>query len=385
MEVKQIAELVNGVLSQVSQGTELLTEDLSNLVTVGTTVIDASWKDNYVRGVTDRIGREVFVNRIYKGRLPNVLKDSWEYGSIKRKIRVKGYPKPQVNESWELKNNASYDPNIFYAPEVAEKFFNSMTSYEIPISITDIQLRESFTTPQNMNAFISMIWSWIENGFTLIYDELIQRTINSFIADTIYSEYPSADYSSKSGVKAINLLKEYNDEYGENLDANTAYRDPEFIRFASFRMGTMIKRLGAFTTIYNIEGTEKFTPKEDLHVVLLDDFNEAAKIYLYGDTFHNDFVELEYNDTVPFWQGTGNAFNFSSISKINVTSASGHSVEIGGILGVMFDHEALGVMRMNRRAPTGYNPRGEFFNYFNKADAEYFNDLAENFVVFFIA
>ena len=48
----------------------------------------------------------------------------------------------------------------------------------------------------------------------------------------------------------------------------------------------------------------------------------------------------------------------------------------------MFDHEALGVLQPRRRTTTAYNPKGEFYNEFHKAESRYFNDFNENFVLF---
>lgn len=56
-----------------------------------------------------------------------------------------------------------------------------------------------------------------------------------------------------------------------------------------------------------------------------------------------------------------------------------------GILGVMFDRDALGVSNLNRRVTTNYNPKAEFYTNFYKFEAGYFNDMNENFVVFFVA
>ena len=57
---------------------------------------------------------------------------------------------------------------------------------------------------------------------------------------------------------------------------------------------------------------------------------------------------------------------------------------MNGIMAVMFDRNALGVCNMDRRVTTNYNPKAEFYNNFYKFECSYFNDLDENFIVFFI-
>ena len=51
----------------------------------------------------------------------------------------------------------------------------------------------------------------------------------------------------------------------------------------------------------------------------------------------------------------------------------------------MFDRDALGVCNLDRRVTTNYNPKAEFFSNWYKFDAGYFNDLNENFVLFYVA
>ena len=139
------------------------------------------------------------------------------------------------------------------------------------------------------------------------------------------------------------------------------------------------------TTLYNIGDQPRFTPQDYSKIVLLSDFSSAADVYLQSDTFHNEFTKLPTAETVTYWQGTGQDFDFNSVSKINVKSAQNHQVEATGILGVMFDRWSLGVSNVSRKVTSQWTPNAEFFTNFYKYKAGFFNDLNENFVVFFIA
>ena len=57
-------------------------------------------------------------------------------------------------------------------------------------------------------------------------------------------------------------------------------------------------------------------------------------------SFHNELVALPKFEEISYFQGTGTDYEMTSTSKIHVTTASGHDVEIDGILGVIFDHDA---------------------------------------------
>lgn len=395
MEVKQIYTLINSVSGEVLGRTDIVTEDLTGIVDLGTEVFNQNAVDNYVKSLVNHIGKVIFVNRPYAGKVPSVLMDAWEFGSVLEKISA-DVPEAEENDSWNLTDGASYDQDVFHKPTVSAKFFNSKVTFEVPVSITERQVKESFSNAAQLNGFISMIYAAVEKSMTIKADALIMRTINNMIAETVLADavafggtagnLTSADLSSASTARCVNLLKLYNDKTGAStpLTAAKAITDPDFIRFASYVMGTYADRLQSISTVFNVGGKERFTPKDMLHVVLLSDFAKAAQTYLYSDTFNRGDVLLPQAETVPFWQGSGQNYEFASTGHINVKESTGKAVEISGVLGVMFDRDALGVCNLDRRVTTNYNAKAEFFNNYYKFDAGYFNDTNENFVVFFI-
>ena len=384
MEVKQIHELVNSATKEVLGEEAVVNEDLSNIVDIGTQIADSHNIDNYVRSLVNHIGKVIFVNRPYSGNVPSVLMDGWEYGSILEKITVDNLPEATENESWELQDGTSYDPNVFYKPSVSAEFFNKRVTFEIPMSFTQRQVKESFSSAEQLNGFTSMIYNAIDKSMTVKTDSLIQRTINNMIGETFHSDYPDADYTAHSGVKAVNLLKLYNGKFGTELTADKAITTPEFVRYASFIMGLYKDRLGKISSLFNVGKKDRFTSPDLLHVVLLSEFANSAKAYLQSDTYHDEFVSLPKAETVPYWQGSGVDYGFASTSKIDIKTSSNNTVTCSGILGVMFDRDALGVSNFDRRVTSNWNPKGEFYNNWFKMDSGYFNSLNENFVVFFV-
>ena len=380
---------MNSVSQEVLGKTDLVKEDLTGIVDMGTEVFNQNAIDNYVKSLVNHIGKVVFVNRPYSGKVPSVLMDAWEFGSVMEKISA-DIPQAEENESWKLTDGTEYKQDIFHKPTVTAKFFNSKVTFEVPVSITERQVKESFSSAAQLNGFLSMIYNAVDKSMTIKTDALIMRTINNMIAETLDADKKafggaSVDYSSASTVRCVNLLKLYNTAKNAQLTAATAILDPNFIRFAAYQMGLYADRLGSISTLFNVGGKERFTPKDALHTVLLSDFAKAAQAYLYADTYHNEQVLLPKAETVPSWQATGKDYAFANVSKIDVKSSSGKTISIGGVLGVMFDRDALGVTNSDKRVTTNYNAKAEFFNNYYKFDAAYFNDTNENFVVFFIA
>lgn len=386
MKIEQVYEIANTMTKEVLGEEAVVNEDLSNIVDIGKQFenLDNAY-DNYVRKLHDHIGKVVFVNRRYTGRAPSVLMDGWEYGSILEKVRAK-MPEATENESWNLVNGTSYDPNIFTAPEVSAKFFNKRVTFEIPLSTTQIQVKSSFSSAAQLNGFYSMIETGLQNSLTIKTDELIMRTINNAIAETLYDAFPGGAYAGGSAMRAVNLLYLYNEEFNPDTDltAAEALHTPEFIRFAAKVMGDYIDRLQVISTLFNINGTEKFTSSDRMHIVMHSQFKRASEIYLQSDTFHDDLVKLPNSEKIVYWQGSGTNYDFFDTSEINVKTSTGHTVNCDGILGVIFDRDALGVSNVSRRITTNYNAKAEFWNEWHKFDAGYFNDLDENCVVFYV-
>lgn len=409
MEVNQIHTLINSVSKEVLGKTDVVQKDLAGIVDLGKEVFNQSAVDNYVKSLVNHIGKVIFVNRPYAGKVPSVLMDAWEFGSVLEKISA-DVPEAEENDTWNLTNGKTYSQDVFHKPAVTAKFFNSKVTFEVPISITERQVKESFSNAAQLNGFISMIYAAVEKSMTIKVDALIMHTINNMIAETVLADAAAfgapaagdmtgAELANASTARCVNLLKLYNDKYfpathgtGDsdptpNPDALTAAKaitDPDFIRFASYVMGTYADRLQSISTVFNVGGKERFTPKDMLHVVLLSDFAKAAQTYLYSDTFNRGDVLLPQAETVPFWQGSGKNYDFASTGTINIKESGGKPVKISGVLGVMFDRDALGVCNLDRRVTTNYNAKAEFFNNYYKFDAGYFNDTNENFVVFFI-
>lgn len=389
MEVKQICALMNTVTGEIIGKNEIVKEDLSNIIDVGDEIFNSNSVDNYVKTLVNQIGKVIFVNRPYSGGAPNVLMDSWEYGSILEKITAE-LPDATENDSWQLTDGKDYSPNVFHKPVISAKFFNKRVTFEVDLSFTERQLKESFSSAAQLNGFLSMLYNTVDKAMTVKIDSLIQRTINNMIAETLIDEYKTASgslaaFSSKSGIKAVNLLKLYNDKQGTNLTVDKALTDKNFIRFASMTITLYIDRIKKISTLFNIGKQARFTPNNMLNIIMLTDFRAAASAYLQADTYNDNYTALPKSETIPYWQSSGVDYSFDTISSIHVNTSSNIEVQASGILAIMFDRDAIGVTNLDRRVTTNYNAKAEFYNNFYKFDAGYFNDFNENFIVFFVA
>ena len=377
MKIKQVYQLVNTATQETLGESAVVNEDLTNVVSIGETIANMNLYDKFVGALVNRIAKTIFSIRAYSGRAPKVLMDAWEFGSIVQKVHME-LPDAEENESWSLIDGATYEENQFYKSKVFVKLWNQKTTFEIPLSVAEEQLKQSFLGAEEMARFVAMLFQAVENSLTLKFDALIMRTIDHFIGETIKD--------GTAGTHVIHLVQEYNANYGASLTSATAVYNKDFLRYVAFRMKQVATRLGGYSTLFNIGATQKHTPREDLRIVMLDYIDSGVSVFLQSDTFHEELVKLPSADVVPYWQGSGTSFALADVSSINVniTDKDGNTQTVSEdyIVACMFDRNALGVTALNKRVKSKYNAKGEFWNYWYKEDAGYFNDYNENFVVF---
>lgn len=399
MKVEQIYSIINSITDEILGESNLVKEDLSNVIDIGKSVFDVTSVDNYVGKLLDRIGRMVFVNQRFAKKMPDILMDSWEFGSVACKVSA-NLKDATINESWALQDGETYNQDKFYQPSVNVSFFNHKVTFEIPCSFAEEQVKESFKDATEMNSFFSMIETSIENSMTIKLNALVMRTINNMIGQTLLADAAAftpvdgtLDYGTSSTLRCVNLLYLYNEQFGTTLKAEDALTTPAFTRFAAYTMKLYRDYLTNMSTKFNIDGLERFTEEANLRIVLLSDLAAAHEVYLQSDVYHDSLVDLpDGYSTVPFWQGSGKTYAFADKSAINITVADATNevtgktdISIDGVLGVMFSRYACGVNQFNRRTTSHYNAKAEFFSNWAKTDANYFNALDEDFVVFFMA
>ena len=377
MKVEQIYEIVNDTTKEILGETDLVaTADNGKIVDIGEVVIGSQNMDNYVRNLVDRIGKVVFVDRPYEGNTPSVLMTDTEWGAITEKIKYVGLPEATENETWELTDGESYDPNVFTKPQVGAKFYSKRTTFEVPMSFVQRQIRSAFSGAGQVAAFFGMIENTIAKTMTIKQDSLILKTIGNF------AMHAKTDATDLGYVRYVKLGTMYRSQFGKETTGEALLYDPEFVRYSSMIIKRIAKRMSGISTVFNANGNPRNTAAKYLHMILHGDFTSAAEAYLQSDTYHDEFTKLPKAEVVPFWQGSGSSFAWSDTSAIKgIPSGGNEAVTVSNILGVLFDRDALGVCNLDRRVTSNWNGKAEFTNNWYKFDCGYFNDFDENFVL----
>ena len=377
--VNQIYALINDVAKQTF-GTEAITvADTSTLVALGDKVLSSDTNtDNFTNALVDRIGRTVFSIRRYNASGDEgLVREPFEYGCIVQKIYV-DLPEAKENKSWEIGKN-SYTPEFapVIKPSIKQKLFEKMVTWEIDVTIPDFMFRTAFTSAQGIAVLVDAIFTTMENYMEIALENNKNLTRANFIGHKLHSKKPCG---------AHNLLAEYNTLTNESLTVDSCMRNIGFLKWASQQINLWASRMKKMSTLFNDEAYKRHTPTDALVINVLQDFDSALSSYLESDTYHNEMVKIANTySTVPYWQGSGERFDFDSTSAINVKINDETTIKQSGILAVMYDRDAMGVTITKRNDTTERNNHDEYTNYYNKATYGYFNDMSENGIVFYIA
>ena len=359
----------------------IVKEDLSNIVDVGTAVYNANWVDSFVKSMILQIGRWIFVNRAHRRWTPDITREGSEFGHVLAKTRTKRFlakPNPTMHM------NAGDTPNQFQfnPPTVKNKYFVQKVDWQLECSFAERQVQGAFKSAEEMARFFGMIQDQLQKDMDQQIDDLTMRGINGFIGEKLYRN---------SGV--IDLLTSFNQDTGSNLTLATMTQSEEWNRYAAYKILQTKKRMLPATNIFNCQteaGYETSTPPEYMRFVLHSDVAESINVYLNAVTFHNDFSDIGSYDSIPMWQTPGTEFQREATTRINIDlpsnidreESAAVTIDRIGIIGLMFDVDAIVINNQNERVTSAYNAQGEFYNNFYKIDTMIYIDLDENGAVF---
>lgn len=376
MAANQIYAFINEVAKQALGREAITVKDTGSLVSLGETVLASDTNtEQFYQKLVDRIGATYVKYRAYNAPNKNdIMRSSMDFGIILQKIQTHTVAKAKSNGSWGSQVNpfaAASDPT-----DLQQSLFSVLGVWEIETKIIyDYQLKTAFTDAVKMGAFVNLIFQDMYNALEFEIEQCIKLCKATMIAQA---------WKGDNANVRRNILKEYNTLASTTLTEEAALRDAGFIKYASREISKVAKRFKHMTSLFNGAGADRFTPVDAMKVDVLDDFATASDMYLSAETFHKELVALPLYSSVDCWQASGTSYAFEDVSSINITDESDTTVARAGIVAVIYDKDACGVMVDRVRTKSIYNPASELTNYFHKADYGMFVDNSENCVVFYM-
>ena len=385
MLVKQISNIVNDSVKDALGKTEgITTLDSSDIVSMGKALASHDLYDMFFKSLTNRIAKTVYFVRVYEGSKRSVLRDEHEFGAFIQKTYTE-MPNAVDNATWNESGTKTFPQASPYDVEatigVSSLIFGGKGTWTIEIVRPIEQIKSAFLDNASMMRFIDSIYIAIQNSFKLEEERLTALAVNTSMASCL------------SGGVSRNLLAEYNAKHVDNpLTVENALENADFLKFASKEINLTVKNMAVLSTAFNKAKYTTFTSKENLVVEMLNHFASASDMYLQADTFNNELTKLPNFESVPFWQSSGNDFDFTTCSSIDITNKQLISdvnvtgnVKQGGIICFIHDTENVACYFGNRRTWDLPNPRSEVIVHGEKAEKGYSVDDHANAVVFYMA
>lgn len=374
MGIVQVNVIANSLVGQALGREDLIGSDAS-FVSLGDDVLSTNTNTELVYSVLgDRIGRTVSAIRAYERQPMYMRREPMEWGIALQKISMP--LSDAVENPAYLGIDDDSDGDVLKPAnkkKPIQKLFSKVSTWEYDCTVFNNQLRQAFTSPEAMMAFLNMLFTAVYNSQELAFEGLDSMCRNSFIAGC--ANTPS---------RQLKLLTMYKAETGNTLTAEQALNNVDFLIWAAKTMSIYSKRMRKMSISFNDGTIERHTPRDLQHLTVLTDFSEAMSYTARSQVYNEELVQMQGFEEVVAWQSTQKGtWSFSNISSVSINNGEKTpTTTIQNVVGLLADYESYGTTIQRMDVSSMYNPRRKFTNYFYQAETGYFNDLSENGIIF---
>lgn len=387
--VQDVYALFNEIVDQATGRQDLRVVDTSTFASVGETLLRTA-TENTLNAISQVLSRTIFSVRPYTGKLESLRVAQQRWGGQIRKI-VNLYSQAEASKDWNTQLNAnqladgnSVDMFKIKKPKAVQLNFYGTKVLQKHITRFRDQLALAFSNEAEFMAFIDSVMVEFFNEVELLNEEKSRLTMLNFIAGI-----------SSMGLTEVDLVKEYNDEYGTTYTREqllSTYLE-SFMKFVAAEIKIYSSRLTDMSVNYhaNLSGYDpimRHTPKERQKMVMYEPIFIKTQAEVYPTLFNPTYLNIGSFEGVNFWQSQNDPTAIHVKPNI-LDVATGNSkdaeveVELPYVLGVLFDEEACGVLpQFDYTSTTPFNSAGGYFNMYMHWRFNSYVDYTENAVLF---
>lgn len=381
-----IYTLMATALANMKGGADIVTESLADFVDGGTAynAIQELGVDNFYKALIAAGVKNVFTDMAYEDDEDDVFyTTAREFGALIQHIHAES-PAVQASHAWQtfVSGTTKLGEYTIFTAVVDTQLYGLSSSFELPICLNDEQMSDCFTSEDAIGDFNAYIMLTVRNAIKQHRKDQTAMNRANWIAEKI----AYAGSMGATGIHKINLLNLYRSETGDTSITTAAQFNATnaCLRFAAAAMDEYMGYMREQTTMFNVGGKTRFTPRERLVVQVNRKWQKKVESVSYSDAYNIDYVRLPLYRPVSCWQGMGKSAAWDDVTAIDVTTASGSEVKASGIVAIMVDKMAIAhCLRSERTAMTRFDPEGCTQFYFQFRD-QFYNDLTLNGIVFTI-
>lgn len=363
--------------------------------------------DLVFRTMIDVIGKIVIDSRSYIPELPKLFVDPIEWGGFVEHIRT-GLSDVMTDEMWNPLGFINYsDPrriidgvsypsgseyaqriaaieHATYKPKTYAKVYNEAKAIMVALTTVREQLFTAFRSWDEMNRFLSALYTSVENTLSYKAELYALMTISTGIGRAVALGHE------------MDLRGMWNRTHTSDTlnTAQEALNSPEFMAFALSVIADTKDNMKRFSVAFNNGEEPVFTPESDNRLIILSKFANNAKFGVRANTYNEELLGIGKYDKVTAWQGIyngTNSFDFATVSKISFTENSNQKLfgesatgtkDIENVIGFMYDRYSLGITLDKKKVTQTYTAANDSFNSFYHAIVNYICNDSYNMVVF---
>lgn len=380
----QVATILNAAIAQATGAAEVGQLTLKDIIDTGNDTAVIGSVEQFTKSLINVITKNWFTDSSYRSNyFDPFFEDAETYGAIIQNISVE-VPEVKASSAWQTFTSGTSQVGQYtvYLPVVHTQYYGKTVSWELPICITGEQWNTAFKSEDELRSFVAYILMCVDNALVVHLEDMNNMNRNNFMAELI--SYAAGD--SATGVHVYDLVENFVKEMGDDTQAFTVEEflaSPKAMLYASEKLRLFKQYFKKMSSLFNTAGRKRFVPEERMVLQILSAFEERLNTIALSDTYHKDIVEMPNYQSVAYWQGSGESFDFDSCSTINVkTGSANDAVEQSGIVAFLADKWAiLHTIKTKRVAAKVFEPE-DLTQYYYQFQDLYTNDLTMNALVF---
>lgn len=381
--INQAGTLLATIFGQVSGSAALAPVTTGDFVSLAQKTLTYG-VDPIMSAMSTLIGKTIFSVRPYTAKLGILDITSQEYAWHNRKISMSDGAF-EDSKVYSLTDGQSVDQQVVAVPKVLQLNFYGENVYQDHYTLFEQPVKMALRSPEELVQFLGMITQNHADRIEQAKESFRRMSLANYIGALI-------DYGSD---RVVHCLTEYNTATGQSLTGTTVMQGLNFKNFVDWlfaRMMTVSDAMSERSVKFHFNITNntlmRHTPREMQKLVMYAPFGHLMVNRVIANTFNASRFEQIANESVNFWQ------SMQTPDTVQVTpgilssagaKTAGTAVNQAGVLGVLFDREALGVAVFEEDYNASpYNARGKYQNTWYSTTQRYYADHTENGVVFLL-
>lgn len=329
-------------------------------------------KNGFLNPLMNKVALTVDTFRSFEPVAADMYKGSTNGGVVEMLSHV--FYSARVAPFVNLVNTNDDAAFIFSKPEIIARYYTDENAWQIPISITDTELRAAWTSPERMDAFIQTILGDVANSGRLQKQVLRINTINAQ-ASAVLSTATPVTAANATG-EYIKLVTIYNLNHTPTVTATNCLDSVEFVRWVVSYINMFKRWMEQPADDMNRGANTTFTPRRAQRTKISTTFDSAITRSLVM-AYNEQRTMLDDYEALPYFYDRKKP---DSIVKVDATDPVANAdVRVAAII---YDDYALGEYVNLEDVTSMYNGMKKYITYYYNYIYRYIRNDNANFVVF---